>query len=172
MPPVILVSKDRDFTDVVRELARQELGVECQIMENEESARAVAGALIIDDKNPPFRLLSLLARIKIGMDSPSAKPLALSKNYYFSPQHKQLTHAGKIMDLTDKESDLLKLLIDAGENGMGKEQLLKQVWGFEPDINTHTLETHIYRLRGKFKELSGDEAIEAFEGGYKIRGPE
>ena len=42
---------------------------------------------------------------------------------------------------------------------------LKEVWGIEAALDTHTLETHIYRLRGKCKELAGDELVEAVEGG-------
>ena len=54
--------------------------------------------------------------------------------------------------------------------GASRETLLKEVWGMEADLNTHTLETHIYRLRAKLRELSGNDIIEAFEGGYRLAG--
>ncbi len=73
------------------------------------------------------------------------------------------------MDLTDKEAGLLQRLAEAGNKGVAKDQLLKDVWGIEALLDTHTLETHIYRLRGKFKELAGDEMIEAVDGGYVLK---
>jgi len=71
--------------------------------------------------------------------------------------------------LTDKEAQLLHSLAESKGQVVSKEHLLKTIWGFEEALDTHTLETHIYRLRGKFRDLTGDESmIAATEGGYKL----
>ena len=54
-------------------------------------------------------------------------------------------------DLTDKEVDILKCLISSGEEAVDRDKLLKQVWNYSSDVTTHTLETHIYRLRQKLE---------------------
>ncbi|MDE3061388.1 MAG: helix-turn-helix domain-containing protein, partial [Pseudomonadota bacterium] len=86
-------------------------------------------------------------------------------------RQKQLMHqpSGKTADVTDKEARLLQVLAGSGKNGVAKEKLLKEVWGIEATLNTHTLETHVYRLRAKFRELAGNEIIAAINGGYGLK---
>ena len=73
-----------------------------------------------------------------------------------------------LLNLTDKEAQLLGSLARAGKGGIGREALMKDVWGFAGDMDTHTLETHIYRLREKFRELGGGEGIVVTDGGYRL----
>tara|TARA_B100000787_G_scaffold167162_1_gene153455 strand:- start:818 stop:1489 length:672 start_codon:yes stop_codon:yes gene_type:complete len=71
--------------------------------------------------------------------------------------------------LTDKENEIFKLLIDNNENTLSKKQLLSKVWNYNEDIDTHTLETHIYTLRKKIKKkLNLSNLIDHEEYGYRI----
>ncbi len=74
----------------------------------------------------------------------------------FTPANKMLYIAGKPkrIPLTEKETLILKVLAHSFPTPVAKEVLLQEVWGFQPDLATHTLETHIYRLRQKIKKLT------------------
>lgn len=72
------------------------------------------------------------------------------------------------LNLTDKETKLLQALSRAGEAGITREELLKNIWGMEAELDTHTLETHIYRLRKKIRDCMGVELIKAIDGGYGL----
>ena len=81
-------------------------------------------------------------------------------NFYFSD--KLLSYDGKkSVYLTDKESDIMMALMNNKFEGINKELLLYDVWGFNKKISTHTFETHLYRLRKKIKEnlISGELII-------------
>lgn len=71
--------------------------------------------------------------------------------------------------LTDKERDLLLFLARAGKAGTTREMLLGRVWGYSGDAATHTVETHIHRLRSKLRDAKIDEElIETLSEGYRI----
>lgn len=168
---VILISQNRDFTDVVCELVRSELGFECTVMNDAQKAQAVEGAIVIAEKNAPVRMRQLLTDIqKAAQTSATDKEIKLGRNYGFYPRQRKLALRGsaKSVDLTDKEVQLLQSMMQDNSKPISKETLLKEVWNIEADLNTHTLETHIYRLRAKFKELSGLDVIEASDGGYRL----
>lgn len=72
--------------------------------------------------------------------------------------------------LTEKEAELLQHLMQDNETELSRELLLKNIWGYNDDINTHTLETHIYRLRNKLKQASEYlDIIFSAEGHYRLR---
>jgi len=72
--------------------------------------------------------------------------------YTFAPSQKQLlADTGKPIRLTVKETDILKFLYRA-DGPVSREKLLGEVWGYNAEVTTHTLETHIYRLRRKIEE--------------------
>ena len=76
----------------------------------------------------------------------------------------------KKVDLTEKEVDILKCLIGSGKEIVDKDKLLKQVWNYSSDVTTHTLETHIYRLRQKLEiDSSIPRLIISEGGGFTIR---
>ena len=54
--------------------------------------------------------------------------------------------------LTEKESDIIVCLLNSGDRGIAKEEVMSQVWMLNPNMETHTFETHLYRLRKKIKE--------------------
>jgi DNA-binding response OmpR family regulator len=117
----------------------------------------------------PFRLGALLARLSAALGPHGAGQDRTVKigPYLFQPAAKLLTGARKVR-LTEKETDILKFLHLAG-NTVPRETLLHEVWGYNPAVTTHTLETHIYRLRRKIEENPGEAKILLTEGGgYRL----
>ena len=71
--------------------------------------------------------------------------------------------------LTEKETSILKYLFRAGEQVVSRDILLHEVWGYNSGVTTHTLETHIYRLRQKIeRDPSNAEILVTETGGYKL----
>jgi len=94
---------------------------------------------------------SAIARM-LAMASPAAP--SLHSGWQFNATTRQLTREGQAHALTEKESLLLANLLAAHPAACARDALLRNVWGMQSDIETHTLETHIYRLRQKLAELS------------------
>ncbi len=120
----------------------------------------------------PFRFGILLARIRAQLRQHEQSEDAVFKigPYTFKPSAKMLVRddARKIR-LTAKETSILKYLYRAGEKVVGKDVLLHEVWGYNASVMTHTLETHIYRLRQKIeREPSHAEILVTETGGYKL----
>jgi hypothetical protein len=86
------------------------------------------------------------------------------------PSENILTHieSGEDIHLTDKERLLLRYLSEAADVGIPRKDLLKSVWGYADDAETHTLETHIYRLRQKLETYDAQNLIKVLDGVYKI----
>ncbi|MFI3242036.1 MAG: winged helix-turn-helix domain-containing protein [Alphaproteobacteria bacterium] len=69
--------------------------------------------------------------------------------------------------LTEKEVEVLKYFYKNKEKFISKKELLENVWGYNPEMSTHTTETHIYRLRQKVEPTS-ESLIETLDGEYKL----
>ena len=91
--------------------------------------------------------------------------------FIFFPQSKFITINGITkVELTEKEVDILKCLINSGRESVDRDKLLKQVWNYSSDVTTHTLETHIYRLRQKLEiDASVPRLIISTGGGFTLR---
>lgn len=121
----------------------------------------------------PFRLGVLLARIRahIRQHERSDDALFTIGPYTFQPSAKLLIHdqTKKKVRLTDKEAAILKYLYRAGDRVVGREVLLDEVWGYNANVTTHTLETHVYRLRQKIEQDPSKASILITEpGGYRL----
>ena len=121
----------------------------------------------------PFRLGVLLARIRahIRQHERSDDAVFTIGPYTFQPSAKLLVHdeTKKKVRLTDKEAAILKYLYRAGNRVVGREVLLDEVWGYNANVTTHTLETHVYRLRQKIEQDPSSAAILITEpGGYRL----
>ena len=115
----------------------------------------------------PFRLSALLASLSAQLGPDGEDRTFQIGPYQFRPGAKLLTGARKIR-LTEKETNILKFLHAAGRT-VSRETLLHEVWGYSPAVTTHTLETHIYRLRRKIEENPGEARILLTEGGgYRL----
>ena len=120
----------------------------------------------------PFRFAVLLARIRAQLRQHEASEDAIFAigPYTFRPKSKLLLNPkGSKVRLTEKEVSILRYLYRFGQQPVSRERLLQEVWGYNSDVTTHTLETHIYRLRQKMEEDVATPAILVTEaGGYKL----
>ena len=90
--------------------------------------------------------------------------------YTFRPSSKLLLNPeGNEVRLTEKETGVLRYLCRAGQRPVSRETLLQEVWGYNSGVTTHTLETHIYRLRQKVEKDAASPAILVTQaGGYTL----
>lgn len=120
----------------------------------------------------PFRFGVLLARIRAHLRQHEQSEDAVFRvgPYTFKPSAKMLIRDdNKKIRLTEKETAIIKFLYRAGEQVVGRDVLLHDVWGYNAGVTTHTLETHIYRLRQKIERDPGHAEILVTEGGgYKL----
>ena len=120
----------------------------------------------------PFRFPVLLARIRAQLRQHEASEDAIFTigPYTFRPSSKLLLNPkGDKIRLTEKETSILRYLYRAGQRPVSRETLLQDVWGYNSAVTTHTLETHIYRLRQKIEKDAAAPAILVTEGGsYKL----
>jgi DNA-binding response OmpR family regulator len=120
----------------------------------------------------PFKFAVLLARVRaqLRQHEQSEDAVFTIGHYPFKPASKVLVDgSGKKIRLTEKETSILKYLYRAGEKVITRDVLLHEVWGYNAGVTTHTLETHIYRLRQKIeKDPSSAELLITEMGGYKL----
>jgi DNA-binding response OmpR family regulator len=120
----------------------------------------------------PFRFAVLLARLRAQLRQHEQSEEAVFNigHYTFKPAAKMLLDekGGKVR-LTEKETSILKYLYRAGDKVVSRDVLLHEVWGYNAGVTTHTLETHIYRLRQKIeRDPSKAELLVTETGGYKL----
>ena len=90
------------------------------------------------------------------------------KDYKLNLNSRKISLKDRIIDLTEREINLILFLLKS-KNSVKIDKLQKEVWGYNPELETHTVETHIYRLRKKMKEKFDDENfILSTKKGYKI----
>ena len=120
----------------------------------------------------PFRFAVLLARIRAQLRQHEASEDAVFTigPYTFRPSSKLLMcPKGSKIRLTEKETAILRFLYRAGQKPVSRETLLQEVWGYNSGVTTHTLETHVYRLRQKVEKDAASPAILVTDaGGYKL----
>lgn len=126
----------------------------------------------------PFRFAVVLARLRAHLRSFEQSEDATFQvgPYEFKPAMKRLTppqtEDGKTVRdirLTEKETNILKYLYRAGGKPVGRDELLHEIWGYNSGVTTHTLETHVYRLRQKIEVEKGVAALLVTEpGGYRL----
>ena len=120
----------------------------------------------------PFRIAVLLARIRaqLRQHEQSEDAVFTIGPYSFRPSAKILVDdGGAKVRLTEKETSILKYLYRTGEKVVTRDVLLHEVWGYNAGVTTHTLETHIYRLRQKIeRDPSNAELLVTEGGGYKL----
>ena len=121
----------------------------------------------------PFRFAVLLARIRAHLRSHEQSEDAVFRigPYEFRPAAKILIDdKAKKVRLTEKETSILKYLYRAGAKAVSREELLTEVWGYNAGVTTHTLETHIYRLRQKIEPEPGQARLLLTDaGGYRLQ---
>ena len=120
----------------------------------------------------PLRMGELLARIHTQLRQFKASDSACFElaDLNFVPANKMLhkMECGRMQALTEKETTILKFLYRAFPESVTKDELLTEVWGLQNGLTTHTLETHIYRLRQKIGRLTKTPIVITTENGYRL----
>lgn len=120
----------------------------------------------------PLVLATLLNQIAstINVFANSADGVLYIGEYELHPEDRSLirTVTAETIKLTEREIDILTYLYKAGGKIVSKEDLLQNVWEYNPETTTHTIETHIYRLRKKIDPNEDTPLIIAEEGGYRL----
>ena len=178
-PDLILLDvdlPDMDGRDACREMRRD--GVAAPIImltaaagDDDTVLGLAAGAN--DYVVKPYKFAVLLARIRAQLRSHEHSEGAVFRlgAYEFRPANKVLIDAQqRKIRLTEKETNILKYLYRAGEKPVSREELLAEVWGYNAGVTTHTLETHVYRLRQKIEPDPANAKLLLTEaGGYRLQ---
>ena len=162
-----------------RELCRlmRKNGVKCPVLMltgHDSDADTILGldAGANDYVTKPFRFPVLLARIRAQLRQHEQSEDAVFQlgPYTFKPAMKLLeTDDSKKIRLTEKETNILKFLYRAQDGVVARDVLLHEVWGYNAGVTTHTLETHIYRLRQKIEpDPSNARLLVTESGGYRL----
>lgn len=167
---------DMDGRDACRLMRRN--GTKCPIIMltgADADADAILGldAGANDYITKPFRLGVLLARLRaqIRQHERSDDAAFIIGPYTFQPSVKMLINneTRKKIRLTDKEAAILKYLYRSGNRVVTRDILLDEVWGYNAGVTTHTLETHVYRLRQKIEKNPSNATLLVTEGGgYRL----
>ena len=167
---------DMDGRDACRLLRR--MGVKCPVIMltgADTEADTVLGleAGANDYITKPFRLGVLVARLRahVRQHERSDDAVFTIGPYTFKPGAKLLidNQSRKKIRLTDKETSILKYLYRSGSRVITRDILLDEVWGYNAGVTTHTLETHVYRLRQKIEADPARARILVTEaGGYRL----
>src|SRR5437016_6118939 len=165
---------DGDGRDLCREFRAE--GITCPILlltakDSDEDIVKGLQSGANDHIAKPFRFAVLAARVHAHLRSHEQSEEAVYRigPYTFRPSAKLLLDPkGKKVRLTEKETNILKFLHRSGDT-VPRDTLLHEVWGYNPAVTTHTLETHIYRLRQKIENNPGAAQILVTEsGGYRL----
>ena len=122
----------------------------------------------------PLRLGTLMARVTEMVAHPAHVLMTPAKvgPFTFHPETRALMHrpSGTSSRLTEKESHILLELLAAGDAPVHRNTLLARIWGHDTRIRTHTLETHIWRLRRKLREdRFCARILQSVQGGYRLK---
>ncbi|RMF08887.1 MAG: DNA-binding response regulator [Alphaproteobacteria bacterium] len=167
---------DQDGRELCRRLRRAGIKVPVIMLTGADTdADTILGleAGANDYVTKPFRFPVLLARIRAQLRQHELSEDAVFPvgPYTFKPAAKLLVdgETNRKVRLTEKETAILKYLKRAEGRAVGRDKLLDEVWGYNAGVNTHTLETHIYRLRQKIEVDPADPRILVTEGGgYRL----
>ena len=167
---------DMDGRDLCKLMRRRGVKAPIIMLTGQDSdADAILGldAGANDYITKPFRFNVFMARIRAQLRTHEQSDDAVFNvgPYAFLPAAKMLTNSetDRKIRLTEKETAILKFLYRAGGKVVSRDTLLDEVWGYNAGVNTHTLETHVYRLRQKIEPDPQQNVILITEsGGYKL----
>jgi DNA-binding response OmpR family regulator len=170
-----VILPDMDGRELCRLMRRAGVSAPIIMLTGEESEvdcrmRAEIGAT--DRIAKPFRLGTLLERLRahLGESANEDAEVLTVGPYSFDPTAKLMREVNgrRIVRLTEKETAILQFLYRAGR-AIGRDTLLGEIWGYNAAVKTHTLETHIYRLRRKIeRDPARSEILVTEPGGYRL----
>ncbi|MDW4549356.1 response regulator transcription factor [Defluviimonas sp. D31] len=166
---------DTDGRELCKKMRKH--GVKCPILMltgHDGDADTILGldAGANDYVTKPFKFPVLLARIRAQLRTHEQSEDAIFQlgPYTFKPAMKMLIdERDRKIRLTEKETNILKFLYRSTEGVVPRDVLLHEVWGYNAGVTTHTLETHIYRLRQKIEpDPSNARLLVTESGGYRL----
>lgn len=162
-PDVVVIDNNAGVTDDWKDKK-----VPLIYLNNKEGDFALSDGQVL---NKPINLESFLDALKAAsrlFENSQSGSLEFG-NYVLYPSQKEIVDAvtHKVCKLTEKEVAIVKYLYKNAGIYVSKQDLLREVWEYADDATTHTVETHIYRLRQKVED-GKDQLIETSEGGYKL----
>jgi DNA-binding response OmpR family regulator len=167
---------DGDGCDFCAQLRRQGSKIPIIMLTGASSDEDVVRGLEAganDYISKPFRANELIARLnaQLRLFDNSVDAVFMIGSYMFRPGAKLLvkTEKNQRIRLTGKEVSILKFLYKTSDRVVTRQTLLDRVWGYNSDVTTHTLETHIYRLRQKMEADPKDcRLLKTVPGGYQL----
>jgi DNA-binding response OmpR family regulator len=157
---------DGDGCDLCAQLRRSGVMVPILMLTGADAEQDVVRGLEAgadDYIRKPFRAAELVARLnaQLRLFENSEAATFMIGPYVFRPAAKLLQDPSskRRIRLTEKEAGILKFLYRAGQRQIERQDLLREVWGYNAMVSTHTLETHIYRLRQKIEADPGTPRI-------------
>lgn len=178
MNHVVILSDDGLFAEALASSVQRELQVQVTTLESAESLGSLRADLVISTlpslrmegrilyymPGQPRKITAILTDIAQQL---AERHLLLSDIIMLQEKNHKLERidTGTVQDLTEKEQALLLYIKEEGE--ARREDILKNVWGFAEGVNTATLDTHLYRLRQKWRELADYDCIIATDKGYR-----
>ncbi|MFR4401571.1 MAG: response regulator transcription factor [Peptococcus niger] len=167
----IMMPKMDGYT-LLEELKKNNIAVICLTAKDSVRDKVKGLELGADDyMTKPFDSMELLARVKAvlrrtGVDKASDVAKAVSyRDIVLEPDQHRVSKNGQEVPLTLKEFELLAYLIDHKGNVLTREQLLSQIWGYDYEGNTRTVDMHVQRLRTK---LALDTIKTVYKVGYRL----
>ena len=177
-PDLILLDvhlPDGDGVDICRRLRRSGFSKPIIMLTAKDAEDDIVRGLEAganDYITKPLRMDELLARIRTQLRQFKASDSARVDfgDFSFVSDNKMLHHKGldKMLPLTEKEAMILNFLYRAFPEDVSKQKILGEVWGYQNSVSTHTLETHIYRLRQKIARLSDRQLVVTTDRGYRL----
>ena len=138
------------------------------IISNKEYSNIVDQFIL---KNTPINIFKLIEKINIEFLKVQfySQSQVKVKTYTINLNSREMLMDDTKLKLTEKEVNTIIYLLKSN-NPVSPLELQKNVWGYQSDLETHTVETHIYRLRKKFLDFFGDNNfIVSIKNGYKIK---
>jgi DNA-binding response OmpR family regulator len=177
-PDLVLLSiqmPDGDSYDICRKLRNNGFFKSIILLIPKGAEDAIALGLEAGANNyaiKPLRMVELIALIRSQLFQPRASDDMQFEigNLSFAPANKMLFNidSDSVQTLTEKETMILNFLYQAFPGDISKDHILAEVWGFQNTVSTHTLETHIYRLRQKISRLTDKQLVLTTENGYRL----
>jgi DNA-binding response OmpR family regulator len=185
MRHIVICTEDTLLSDALAALLLSELGAEITQLAAPENlgkfaptaidlviahtslGRAWEDKLLLLPKGAPRRIHDLLAEIhgRLGQKPPALVPLSASLTLDTASRRLIHNDTGSIVELTEKEQALLLFIKESGD--ARREDILAAVWTMAAEADSHTLETHIYRLRQKWRECADFDCIIGTDKGYR-----
>ena len=124
---------------------------------SEKKIEGVKNSLILDNLPIKFEKLIEIINIKFLKNKFLDQSDVKIGKYNLDLNSRKISFGNKSLNLTERETNLIIFIKD--KKNVTIKELQKKVWDYSPDLDTHTVETHIYRLRKKMKETFGNESF-------------